>query len=299
MSGVLASISARFADKPLLATLHSRLVTMKTPRLLRAWRSARLFLHLLLGLTEVALLFKRRDAASRARAIARWSRRLCQILGIEVEARGDHPELVPTNTVLVANHVSWLDIFVMNAVCPSRFVAKSEVRRWPLIGWLCHRTGTLFVARERRHDTVRVNRQIAHALSSGDCIAVFPEGSTTHGLDVASFNASLLQPAIEAGARLQPIALRYYDQHGLRSTAAAYVGEMSLIESMGLLLAEPRMRVTLDYLPILAAQEYGRRELAQLAQQRIAERVRSDIELVITTSEPVQPANGNNINPSR
>ncbi|GAB3268967.1 lysophospholipid acyltransferase family protein [Chitinimonas naiadis] len=242
---------------------------MKTSRLSQAWRFARLFNHLLLGLLEAACFYTRRSPAERAHTIERWSRQLCVILGVEVSLQGQPPGFLPTNTMLVANHTSWLDIFVMNAGTVSRFVAKAEVRSWPLLGWLCQRTGTLFVTRERRHDTRRVNNEITSALAQGDCIAVFPEGGTTDGFDVATFNASLLQPAIDAGAQIIPVALCYYNRHGERSKAACYVGEMSLLESMLTLLAEPGLRAELTYFPPIATSGGNRRDLARQAQTLI------------------------------
>jgi 1-acyl-sn-glycerol-3-phosphate acyltransferase len=242
----------------------------QTNHFIRAIRVARLLLHLVKGVGEVALLFPRRDAHGKAAAINQWSKHLCHILSIRIDVRGCPPDALHlSNTILVANHISWLDIFVMNAVTTSRFVAKSEVRRWPVLGWLCEKTGTLFITRERRHDTRRVNHQIAAALASGNCIAVFPEGGTTDGRDVARFNASLLQPAIESGASVQAIALRYLSHDGRQSDAAAYIGEMSLADSLNRLLAEHTLIAELTYLPKVDANGHDRRELAELAHSRI------------------------------
>ncbi|QNM97196.1 lysophospholipid acyltransferase family protein [Chitinimonas koreensis] len=249
----------------------------KTALPIRAWRIGRLLLHLVLGVLEIALLFKFRDAAGRAAAISRWARRLCRILAVEVVVNGSRPAFLPANTVLVANHVSWLDIFVMNTVSVSRFVAKAEVRNWPIVGWLCVRTGTLFVTRERRHDTARVNRSIADALAEGSCIAVFPEGSTTDGFSLAGFNASLLQPAVDAGAEIVPVALRYYDRTRMRSKAAAYVGEMSLLDSLLQLLVEPRLEAELHFFEPIPASGLHRRDLARTAEALIGEKIRSDL----------------------
>lgn len=249
---------------------------MKTSLPLRSWRCARLILHFLLGLFEVGLLFPLRSSKVREAAIQRWSRRLCTILAIHIQTHGAAPTHRPHNTLLVANHVSWLDIFVLNSVFPARFVAKAEVRHWPLIGWLCAQTGTLFITRERRHDTRRVNKQIAHALQDGDCIAVFPEGGTSDGMSTRAFNASLLQPAVESHAHIQAVAINYYDQHGARSLAAAYIDDMSLWTSLTRLMAEPSLQVRLDYFPRLAAATSSRRELAMQAEQWIAARVALD-----------------------
>lgn len=272
------ALSDHYADSPPYRQVKSRPAAMKTSTLTRCWRLARLFVHLLFGLIEAGLLFPRRTPEARPAAIQRWSACLCAILAVEIRVSGMPPaSLSPANTILVANHISWLDIFVMNAVTTSRFVAKAEVRSWPLIGWLCARTGTLFVTRERRHDTRRVNNEIAAALAGGDCIAVFPEGSTTDGFDVVGFNASLLQPAVDAAATVQPMVLRYYDSQGKRTDAAAYVGEMSLVDSMRRLFAEPRLVAEITYLPPFAAAEHTRREIAAAAQAAIREVVVSDL----------------------
>ncbi|WP_374347561.1 lysophospholipid acyltransferase family protein [Chitinimonas sp.] len=250
---------------------------MKTHILTRIWRCCRLLIHIMVGLFEATFLFPFRSSSGRVAAIYRWSHTMCRIFAMDISVAGPVPEAGQRgNTLVVANHVSWLDIFAINAVATSRFVAKSEVRGWPVLGWLCARTGTLFVTRERRHDTKRINKQIAHALHAGDCIAVFPEGSTSDGSDVLVFKASLLQPAIDAEAEVLPIAIRYLDQHGQASDAAAYIGEMSLLDSIRRLIAEPRLTVSLTFLPAIHAAHRHRRELAQQAQQQIAGVVRGE-----------------------
>ncbi|MDK2124025.1 lysophospholipid acyltransferase family protein [Parachitinimonas caeni] len=247
-----------------------------TRRVVRAYRLSRLALHLVWGVAEVGLTFRWRSQASRAASIQRWSRRLVNVLGVKVKVSGTVPETLPANTVLVANHVSWLDIFVMNSVTVSRFVAKAEVRRWPVIGWLCDRTGTLFVVREKRTDTHRVNQQIAEALRNGDCIAIFPEGGTTDGLDVKPFNASLLQPAVEAQAQVAPVALRYFDASGSRTLAAAYINDMSLVESIRSMLRHKQLVVELHFPEGVSASGLSRRELAKQTEERIRPVVRSE-----------------------
>jgi 1-acyl-sn-glycerol-3-phosphate acyltransferase len=259
---------------------------MNTPKLIRAWRFCCLFIHLALGILEVATIFPWRKAAYRSRAIQRWSQRMCRILHIEVSVHGSVHTATHGNAMLV----SWIDIFVLDTATVARFVAKAEVRAWPLIGWLCAHTGTLFVTREKRQDTHRVNKEISNALAQGDCIAVFPEGSTTDGFDVIPFNASLLQPAVDAGASLAPVALRYYDYDGKRSDAASYVGEMSLIESIFRILAQREIKVRLDYLPAVSAIGRHRRELARDVQAQICAVILQDSPIAAHTSMHVEPA---------
>ncbi|MGQ5522429.1 lysophospholipid acyltransferase family protein [Chitinimonas sp. PSY-7] len=245
---------------------------MKIPFLIPYWRLTRLTIHFMRGLLEVGLIFPIHTSKVKEEVIIRWSRQLCQILNIRTI---NNLICRPHNTMLVANHVSWLDIFVLNSVFASRFVAKAEVRHWPFIGWLCHQTGTLFIVRERRHDTRRVNKEIADALANGDCVAVFPEGITSSGLSTSTFNASLLQPAVDANAQVLAVALSYYDQHGNRTDAAAYIGEMTLFDSVWRLIHQPVIEVELQYFPTISAGQLSRKEIAHQVQQLINDHIRS------------------------
>lgn len=248
----------------------------KTHPAVRTFRLLRLTLHLAAGLTEVGTTFAFRGPQSRRRAIGRWSRHLLHLLGIRVQPMGHVPSPQTLNTMLVANHISWIDIFVMNAVVVSRFVAKAEVQGWPLIGWLSARTGTLFVTREKRQDAVRVNSEICTVLKAGDCIALFPEGSTTDGRTVQPFNSALLQPAVETGAHLIPVALRYRNRQGAFTDSAAYVGDMTLIDSFLKLAAEPAIVAELHFFEAIPSESLHRRELAKRAEGQIRRAVCGD-----------------------
>jgi 1-acyl-sn-glycerol-3-phosphate acyltransferase len=106
--------------------------------------------------------------------------------------------------MIAANHVSWLDIFALSAAWPTRFVAKSEIRDWPAAGWIAERAGTLFIRRERKRDIARIHEQIHEVLERGDCVGLFPEGTTSEGDTLLKFHASLFEPAIANGARVHP-----------------------------------------------------------------------------------------------
>ena len=230
------------------------------------FRACRLALHIGYGLA-LALVYPRLTPALRRRILQRWSCDLLHILNVRLETTG-HP--APTHGLVVSNHISWLDIFVLNAVVPMRFVAKSEVRFWPLIGWLCDRAGTLFIERGNARAAARINTQLGTLMQQGACLAVFPEGTSTDGAHVAHFHASLLQPAIDAGTPLHPVALRYADAGGTRSTAAAYFGDISFGDSLWTLLNTPVLHVRVAALPPLNAAAFERRELARLAHGHIA-----------------------------
>ncbi len=240
-----------------------------TPLALRVARTVRVTVLVAEGLATTALVFPWLGMPSRRVLIRRWSRRLLRILRIEARIHGFPEGGLAGNVLVVANHVSWLDIFVLNTMQPARFVAKAELRRWPFVGRLIASAGTLFIERSRRHHTHRVNRDAAQALASGDVIAIFPEGTTTDGTTLLPFHGSLLQPIVDAEGHVQPVAIRYRKRGGGRNDAPAYVGETSFIESFWRVTGERAMVVELLVVAALPAAARHRRDLARDAENAI------------------------------
>ena len=238
--------------------------------LIRNWRLARLVLHLLVGVVKAALLLPLVGQARRTELIRRWSVGVLAILHVRLSVKGEVPDVAAAGVMFVANHISWLDIYLLDAVCPMRFVAKAEVRAWPVIGWLAVKIGTLFIERARRHDTARAGREVVDALRQGDCVGVFPEGTTGNGTFLRPFHASLLQSAIISGARLWPAAIRYAHRDGRVNLSPAYVDDMSFGASLFRILNEPELVAEIIYLEPLPVQGRSRRELAVLAEKAIA-----------------------------
>ena len=246
----------------------ARIAHKPTPVIVRGVRLTRAVVHLFRGLATTAFVFPFAGHGSRNRMVQRWSHQLLRILAVELES-ADPDAKFPQRVVIVANHISWLDIFVLNATQPSRFIAKSDIKRWPLIGLLVGSVGTLFVDRTRRRDAARINAQIEHALAAGDVIALFPEGTTTYGRELLPFHGSLLQPVIAAGGHVLPAAIRYTHLDGSHSDAPSYVGEMSLIGSVRQLLRARRTRVRLHFGVPLSTAGRHRREVATEAHAAI------------------------------
>ncbi len=234
----------------------------------RLWRATRVSLHLVAGLWTTVVVFPFAQPEGRRKRIRSWSARLLRLLDVEARVSGAL-DIGEGNVLIVANHISWLDIFVLNAHRPARFVAKSELARWPLAGRMFRNVGTIFVVRERRRDTRRVNDDAARALVGGDVVAVFPEGTTTDGGSVLRFRTALLQPIVESRGRVQPVAIRYQSAHGMRSTAPAYVGDESFITSFWRVCGERRLVAELIATPLIAAERVHRRELARLSESAI------------------------------
>jgi 1-acyl-sn-glycerol-3-phosphate acyltransferase len=238
----------------------------RTPVVLRLARAIRVVLHVFQGLATTVLVFPLLRMPRRYALIRRWSRQLLRMLRVSTRIEG-HPEGdLPGNLLIVANHISWLDIFVLHAVRPSRFIAKAEVRRWPVLGHLVAGCGTLFLDRGRRRDAHRINEQARNALVAGDTIAIFPEGTTTDGRSVLPFRSSLLQPIIDARGHLQPVAIRYLGPGGAYNDAPAYVGETTFLDSFWRVLGERSLVVELTFGPQLAADAKHRGELSGQAE---------------------------------
>lgn len=231
-------------------------------------RLARVLLHLLAGLATCALVFPLAGLPARERLTRRWSRRLLGLCRIKIEQMGDAPVL--EHAMIVANHVSWLDIFVINALHPCRFVAKAEIRSWPVLGWLAAAAGTVFIARGNRRELRHIFKGLVTVLQEGQRVAFFPEGTTSLQGDVLPFHANLFEAAIDAKVPVQPYALSYVDGRGHYHRSVDYVGDTSFVDSLFTILeGEPVIARLQPLAPIDAAGAH-RRELAQAAQDAVA-----------------------------
>jgi 1-acyl-sn-glycerol-3-phosphate acyltransferase len=229
-------------------------------------------LSLHLGSAFLILAFTWPRAAPRRRHViaVRWAKGLLAILGIRVRCAGRRPPRHRQGVMIAANHVSWVDIFAIASVRHTRFVAKSEIRDWPLAGMIAARAGTLFVHRARRHDTGRIANQVKEALAEGDCVGLFPEGTTTEGDQLLKFHSSLFEPAVAHGARVHPVALRYLHADGTACRAAAFVGELTFAQSLGLVIRTREMVVRVAFADPVDPAGLNRREVAAETHARVA-----------------------------
>jgi len=236
----------------------------------RSYRLSRMAVHLLYALLITAFLLPWLSKNIRTRVERRWNSGLMDILNIKIRLCGVVPDLSVQNVMLVSNHVSWLDIYLLNAVRPVRFVSKIEVRSWPVVGWLASKTGTLFIDRSKRHDTARINHEVSDILSNGGCIGVFPEGTTSNGSHLRPFHASLLQPAIHSQSKIWPAAIRYSHADGTLNIAPAYVDELTFSDSLLLILSQQTIYAEIQFMPPIQVHGRQRRDLAREAEMVIA-----------------------------
>lgn len=199
---------------------------------LKAWgKLALALLHILVGFFTILLVFPRLEQAEKERRIQIWSLEMLARIGIRLIVKGKPVSKGPM--LLVANHISWLDIASLHAAGFCRFVSKADIKKWPVIGTLAAGVGTLFIERESRRDAMRVVRHTTERLLAGDVIAVFPEGTTSDGQTLLPFHANLFQAAITANAPVQAASLQFIDTlTGQRSAAPCYVGDDTLVGSV-------------------------------------------------------------------
>ncbi|HEX5056761.1 MAG TPA: lysophospholipid acyltransferase family protein [Gammaproteobacteria bacterium] len=198
-------------------------------------------------------------------AVQNWMARLCRILGIRVSIEG-----APVNggALFVSNHISWYDIPVLQSVIPTGFVAKAEIRGWPIIGWMAHRGNTLFIHRGKRDSFIHVLEDMKRRLKAGQNLLVFPEGTTSAGDSVMTFKTRFYEPAIEDGVPIQPIAVYYSSPH--RSCAElAFVNSESFMAHMVRLLGEPYIDARVRFCEPVQTPGRDRRELGEMTQAEV------------------------------
>ena len=250
---------------------------------------ARVTLHLLLALAIVGLLFPFWSGPRRRVLIRWWSHRVLNIFGIRLvvippaagaaAARIDRilrPE--GDGAMFVMNHVSWLDVYVVHAVRPARFIAKSEIGGWPLVGYLTTATGAIYIERGRRHAVREVNHKAAAMLRDGDLLGMFPEGTTSDGFRLLPFHANLIQPAIDAGAPIVVAGLRYRERDGRPTTATSYIGDTSLLESIVHIARHGPLVAELHLIDAIDGRGVTRHAAARTARALIAETLDFDDE---------------------
>jgi len=227
----------------------------------------RLALLVLGAILVILCVFPLCGGAVRSRLKARWALALLAALGVEVEADLTHAR---AGALVVANHISWIDIYVINSALPAAFVSKEEVRHWPLIGWLAARNDTVFLRRGSRGHARIINQQIADLLEQGKFVAVFPEGTTTDGTHLLHFHAALIQPALAAARPVLPVGISYWEPDGTRSLAPRYDGEITLGQCARSILGRKRLIARLVTTPVRGLNGEDRRQVAAEAREAIA-----------------------------
>lgn len=231
-----------------------------------------LVLHLLYGgaLVVFQVLILRRTAKNPQfkMSIQRWYQKACRLVGLRVTMHGTPPEGA---VLMVANHISWLDIPLIASLSNPRFLSKSEVRKWPIIGWAGEKLDTLFITRGKRSATEAVSAAIAEGLEQQNRILIFPEGTTTNGAEVGFLYPRLFGAAIYAEATVQPVVIHYTDDNGIGSSSdlVPYVDGQTLVQNLWLILACRNLQAQVYFLDVIEAKGVSRKELASGIQRKM------------------------------
>jgi 1-acyl-sn-glycerol-3-phosphate acyltransferase len=214
-----------------------------------------------------------RLACERRRALTRWwSAKLLSILNVNADVEGEDAAIAGS-IMIAANHVSWLDIFVISSVRPTRFIARGEIRQWPVAGWIADRAGTLFIERDQWRDIARIGDRVRTVLDDGDCVGLFPEGITTEGDRLLKFHSALFEAAVANAVPVQAAAIRYEHADGTLCRDMSFIGERTFMQSLKLIIGQPAVRARIVFLPPIATDGSTRRAVASAAARGIATRL--------------------------
>lgn len=225
------------------------------------WKLLRGLWHVLVGMGTIYVRFPQLRPEQREMRVQAWALQFLALWDIHLKVMGQ--PVVQGPALMVCNHISWLDISVIHAARHCRFVSKSDIRDWPLVGTLATGAGTLYIERTSRKDALRMVKDMADAMRNGDVVAVFPEGTTSDGRDLLPFHANLIESAIQAEAAVQPMSLQFVDaETGEPSFAPCYVGDDTLLGSIWRTLTAQRITAVVHFGALQHANGRDRRSWA-------------------------------------
>lgn len=233
------------------------------------YRITRVFFHTIIGLVIAAVFLPFMAKNTKLAMIKWWCGGLLRAFHIKVITFGELPLSTTTGVMFVANHISWSDIHALNSKIALRFIAKAEIRSWPVFGYLASKANPLFIDRSKKQVAAKIVNITASSLMAGDNLCFFPEGTTTDGKQVLPFKSSVLQAAIAANSRIWPVAIRYVNADGSINTNIAYAGEISLIDSMHQVIKQKNACIELHFLSPIDSAGKDRRHLTQVAYDAI------------------------------
>lgn len=237
------------------------------------WRLLWALSHIAGGMWTIVFRFPKLTQREREARVHAWAQAMLRGVGITLVLQGRPVAEGPA--LLVANHLSWLDIVVLHASRYCRFVSKADIRHWPLVGTLAGGAGTLYIERESRRDAHRVVHHMVERLQLGEVLAVFPEGTTGDGITMKPFHANLLQAAISADVPVQPLALRFADADtGQTSFAPRYIDDDSIFVSIWETLCVTHLRAEVTVGEPQRANDRDRRAWAVDLQAEVARLLR-------------------------
>jgi 1-acyl-sn-glycerol-3-phosphate acyltransferase len=220
--------------------------------------------------------FPKLNREQKLQSIQRWSQDTLDVLGIRVshEVPLHHAKNPATPLLLVANHVSWVDALIIQSIQPSIFVAKAEVKSWPIVGNIATGCGVVFVDRGSPSSARRMVDDVESALHHGYCVAGFPEGTSSEGSSVSLFHANLFEAAINNQAQVLPVAIRYTNPHtGGLCLKAAFIGDIGFVASLHQVITSAGIQARVFVGDKLSPVGHSRRTLAHLSHRSVSQQL--------------------------
>lgn len=209
-----------------------------------------------------------------AKSVQKWFRQGCRILDLNIQLSGT---ACSSSAIVVANHISWLDIVALAATTPVTFVSKMDLKHWPVVGVLAKFSGTVFIKRGSLFSMHQTFSLLVDVLSAGRKPAFFPEGTTTRGFSVNKFHSGLFQAATQSNCPVQPVAISYYRNAEPDRDVAPYVDDDHFLKHLWTLLLKRKLHLQIDFLDEIKPENHDRRELAELCHSRISEVIRTSV----------------------
>lgn len=228
----------------------------------------RLLMHTLGAFVYGTVVYPFIDDSKKNLYVQKWSRKLLDICGVTVKIV--NPELLSPRSLIVANHVSWLDIFLIYSVVSGHFIAKADMAHWPMVGWLSRKTGTLFLERSSARNLKSTLETLVRNLQARERCIFFPEGTTGRQGNMLPFHPNLFEGAINAELPVQPFALKYVNRNGEYEPAVDSSGDISLARSMKNVFNSDYIMAELTILPVIDTTGMHRKALARQAQDVIS-----------------------------
>ena len=246
------------------------------------YRGVLIILHILAGVFLTPLVSTKDDDGvlrTNKRITHWWHARLLRILNVKVTTKGTIPE---APCLVVSNHISWLDIMVLGATMQTGFLSKDDVAKWPVIGWLASRAGTLFIKRGGG-ETATLSHSIGNFIKQGNLLTLFPEGTTTDGTSVRQFFARLFAVSIDNKLAIAPVGIRYQQPNGQIDLDAPYIGDQSLLENLLILMRREQTLVTVSFAEHIQPLTKDRKSLAKATYSAVMDELGYDL-----PAEPVR-----------
>jgi 1-acyl-sn-glycerol-3-phosphate acyltransferase len=219
------------------------------------------------GAWIVARRFPKLATAQQHQEVQRWAQQVLAILEIPVQTNMAAPH--GFSGLVVCNHLSWLDVLVLQSLMPVVFVAKSEVRQWPVVGYLAQAAATIFVDRSSARSAHAMVKDSAAAIAQGHAVVAFPEGTSSDGSRLGAFHANIFECAVQAACPVQLLTLQYRDPTGASATAAHFTGDMTLLASLTSVTGTSCIRAQVHLGECLSAAGQSRKTLAQQAHAKM------------------------------